>query len=201
MKSIIPRDHEVRRLASSGSVLIWRRVKVQPCMCVPSSIAKVSGGLAQWREVDVPKYGCEEHAWLNGGHIHDECKCPHGATGETRWVKESGYWIKDGGDGNPCVAYRADNVMVPPGFRWKPSTTMPSWASRFRVTLSVSCRRIQSVTDFEAFTSGAPSEVGRITGPYCMSYVQGLRSIIESRNPGSWERGDWFWAIECKEEK
>lgn len=190
-------------------------------MCVPSSIAKVSGGLAQWREVDVPKYGCEEHAWLHGGPTHDECKCPFGATGETRWVKEAWASIGYGRRYGVEVVYQSDNTDFPrqrghqidadiPTFgqffrpmeltKWS-AHRMPSWASRFRVALTVSCRQIKSVTDFEAFTSGAPSEAGRITGPYCMSYVQGLRSIIESRNPGSWERGDWFWAIECKEEK
>ena len=210
MKSIVLRDHEVTRLASAGSVLVWRVLKGQ-------------GGWVQY-------HGC-----LTGDCPHNsqaECDahlqiaCPFGATGETRFVKEAHRF--DGLD--PKIAlkmkdfetaqFRADedDRFV----KWRPSTHMPEWASRFRVTLTVSCRQIQSVTDTEADHSGisetpfwTPKEVDENPKPihewkepywddqYFFGHYHrvAFRKLINARHPGSWERNDWYWVVECKEVK
>ena len=199
MKGIVLRDYEIRRLQSAGSVLIWRRVNPQPCMCVPSSIAQVSGALAQWREVNVPKYGCEEHAWINGGPIHDECKCPFGATGETRFVKET--WRS--WDEEQRIIYKADYQPIEMKMRWKSPASMPAEASRFNVTLSVSCRQIQSVTEEQAVRSGSQDPVGHWKPVLQARFTEraAFKQIMERVERGSWDRNEWFWAIEAKEVK
>ena len=90
---------------------------------------------------------------------------------------------------------------------WRSSTHMPRWASRFTVTLDVGLKRIQEVTEEEAKMSGCECVVcGRAMDGkseddcHCFHAKAGrndLRNQLEPRNPGSWDRNDYFWKITC----
>ena len=189
MKGIVLRDFEVRRLASAGSVLIWRRVNPQP--------KPPSGTIIKAHDLEGGGFGFFDE--------DRDYKCPFGATGETRWVKET--WRS--WDEEQRIIYKADYQPIEMKMRWKSPTTMPEEASRFRVTLTVSCRRIQSVTEEEAERSGAEFGFWHPDQRVFSSPVDeedednscfrdGLGFLIESRHTGSWERNEFHWAIEAK---
>jgi len=196
MKGIVLRDYEVRRLASAGSVLIWRRVKSQP----PEGVSDIR---CSWFTP-----GQQGDAFFNddslvfGAYTLDGewgCICPNGRTGETRFVKET--WAPDMYDRRGgVVIYKCDGTHI---VKWKPSTTMPSWASRFRVTVSVSCRQIQSVTEEEAVRSGSQDPVGHWKPVLQSRFTErdAFKQIMERVERGSWDRNEWYWCIEAKEVK
>ena len=81
---------------------------------------------------------------------------------------------------------------------WRPSIHMPRWASRINLEITaVRVERVQEITDFDAFQEGAKSEAGRITGPYCMSFSQGFRTIWQSIY-GNWDTNPWVWVYEFR---
>lgn len=203
MKSIVLKSHEVIHLRDTGSVIAWRVVK-------PSWIAAAQAtGESNGPETD-GKYWVEI--------------CPHGRTGEERWVKETwmeGHAYDD--DGHGKAYHKACWGNVPEDLKWRSPVHMPRWASRFTVTLDVGLKRIQEVTGDEAVSSGLEKvEVGtrfetwknyefktahpkhgsvitdiehRISG--FSSPVRSLQSLANHSNPGSWDRNDYFWKITC----
>jgi hypothetical protein len=70
-------------------------------------------------------------------------------------------------------------------------------------TLSVSCRQIQSVTEEEAERSGSQDPVGHWKPVLQARFTErdAFKQIMERVERGSWERNEWFWAIEAKEVK
>jgi len=210
VKGIVLRDFEVRRLASAGSVLIWRRVNPQPCLDFPTGFRiQKQYPLTHHPECSF-KHGmlCDCGAIDVAWKAELESRCTHCRDGDTRFVKET--WRS--WDEEQRIIYKADYQPIEMKMRWKSPASMPAEASRFNVTLSVSCRQIQSVTEEQAERSGAEfgfwhEDQGMFSTPVDEDdegnscFRDGFGFVIESRHPGSWERKDWFWAIEAKEVK
>jgi hypothetical protein len=145
----------------------------------------------------------------------------YGKAGDRLWVKET--WKPHcEGEISPefplgtCVKYRADGKCIKPeswtneqgrwcesqeeSKVWKPSIFMPRWASRITLEIvNVRVERLQAINDFDAFQEGAKSECGTVTGPACMSFIQGYKTLWESINGAdSWAKNPWVWVIEFK---
>ena len=154
-------------------------------------------------------------------------RCPYGQPGDRLWVREmwgmsfediviaigrqfvsGGTWGSDDRpDRKPCVVFRADGDMPDNSphetARWSTPVQMPRWASRITLEIvSVRVERLQDISDFDAYKEGAESKASRVTGPYCMSYVEGFKQLWESINgPDSWDQNPWVWVVEFKEVK
>ena len=150
--------------------------------------------------------------WMEIGGIHQEkWICPYGQPGDRLWVRETFRLFNSSvecacydecwcASNNGKPVYRADCDSED---KWKPSIYMPRWASRITLEIvSVRVERLQAISDFDAYKEGAESKAGRVTGPYCMSYVEGFKQLWESINGvGSWDLYTWVWVIEFKEVK
>ena len=225
MKGIVLRDYEIRRLQSAGSVLIWRRLKPQPCLDFPTGFRiQKQYPLTHHPECSF-KHGmlCDCGAIDVAWKAELESRCTHCRDGETRFVKEPWASIGYGRRYGVEVVYGADNTDFPgergrqidadvPTFgqlfrpmeltKW-PSHRMPEWASRFRVFLAVSCRQIQSVTEEEAVRSGSQDPVGNWKPVLQARFTErdAFKQIMDRVERGSWDRNEWYWCIEAKEVK
>ena len=205
MKPIILKSHEVIHLRDTGSVIAWRVVKPQPEFC---------GG--EGEERDHSKWG--DHCMDRSPTFVPvkDWPCPYGRTGEQRFVKEV-FRIFDSGvecgchDQCSCARYNGKPVYRADcddsEAKWRSSIHMKEAQSRFTVTLDVGLKRIQEVTEEEAEMSGCECVVcGRVMDGrseddcHCFHAKAGRSDIwitIESTNPGSWDRNDYFWSIKC----
>lgn len=142
MKSIILRQHEVAQLSETGIVMVVRPVKPQP----PSKydwlgwLLDTTGdgkniGSGTWTN-------CVENVYI---------RCQFGHAGEFRFVKEtwalshdpySGYYLHYKAIDNGQKGTKVYAKDMADGFekynsgswlKWRSSSTMPQWASRFSV--------------------------------------------------------------------
>jgi hypothetical protein len=154
--------------------------------------------------------GCEINSLLQQGEEFG----PFGTVGDRLWVRETwqayrlcsmeyNEWDACDGPpsemleryGRPTVEYAATSDSVG---KWRPSLHMPRWASRIDLEITaVRVERLQEITDFDAFQEGAKSEPGTITGPYCMSFKQGFRTLWQSIY-GNWDANPWGWVYEFR---
>ena len=170
--------------------------------------------------------------------------CPYGQPGDRQWVRE-GWADLTATHGRrwetrnpltglydrgvvPFAWYRADGEQpdlgdfgseTPMSERWRPSISMPRWASRITLEITgVRVERLQDISEADAIAEGIES-AGHLFGykqwrDYTPGYVGGLgepdgwgtatssyRSLWESINgSGSWEENPWVWVVEFKKE-
>ena len=145
--------------------------------------------------------------WLSKGEAA-KCMpeyCPYGQPGDRLWVRETFYGIRDGGDGNPCVAYRVDcpPCFAPKDAKWKPSIFMPRWASRITLEITaVRVERLQAITEADAKAEGVKawqSEGYRVAHNIFdgtkLAYAELWNEI---NGPGSWAANPWVWVIQFR---
>lgn len=95
-------------------------------------------------------------------------RCPLGRPGDGLWGRET--WRVRGGREHEylqeprSVMYRATHIadgapLTWESYKWRPSILMPRWASRWSgVVEAVECRRVQTITESEAFAWGLDIE-------------------------------------------
>lgn len=167
MKSLILRDHEVRRLLDVGSVAVVRAVKPPP-----STVKIVGlGHLLDFVHIALRRGEARVGSYADGRPVW---MLPY-VSGEQRWVRET--WatrpyqdsIKPRDlPANTRIYHAATSEL---GFanidRWRPSVHMPRWASRAVVEVaSVRVERVKdlSVDDIEA--TGLVLDLKRHTTPF-----------------------------------
>ena len=168
----------VRALLEGRKSQTRRLVKPQP-ECVDG---------ATWRADGLSWAPCRDE--LSRGildQIGPAIRCPHGATGDRLWTKETWAPADRWADGfereDPtCVRYRADGAAIrfegdvpipldayawsePPA--WRSPIYMPRWASRITLEIvDVRVERLQSITDEDAMAEGiSPGDGAWHDGP------------------------------------
>ena len=136
MKSIILHSHEVNTLSETGIVTVVRTV-ANLCTNVPG--------------VEYTFHETKDGMWELGFGFQDGTgtflryiKCPFSQPGDVRWVRETWVWGIHGAD---CLykADKQDEIFKFTG-KWRSSSTMPQWASRFNVECtSVKVEQIDGV--------------------------------------------------------
>lgn len=142
---------EARSLAETGTAEVWREMKQQPHKNVGSFVSAASGEhwIGQYHNGDPMGVLSEKPAfWKSSEHSY---RCPFGPIGGELWGAET--WLYVGpGSGSDLPDYveerakpknhKAKNCWYratdknPDELKWRPSTHMPQWASRFpRLTL------------------------------------------------------------------
>jgi hypothetical protein len=113
MKSLILRKHEVIYLSETGSVTVVRAVN----------------------QKKLQKDRLKLNMQIFEIYQAPEKVCPFGQPGEVRWVRETWVWGIHGAD---CLykADKQDEIFKFTG-KWRSSSTMPQWASRYNVECTV----------------------------------------------------------------
>ena len=125
--------------------------------------------------------------------------CPHGVTGDRRWVRESfqaapggGYWYKaDDRYDYPC----------PEGYvsAWKPSTHMPRRASRILLEIaSVRVERVQEISEEDIDAEGTWFPGKRPENGDPRLGFEMLWNLINAKRGFGWDVNPWVWVIEFK---
>ena len=134
--------------------------------------------------------------------------CPFGQRGDRLWVKES-HRLLNCQCRETCwvpghVWYEADSS----GYNGasleclRPSIHMPRWASR--ITLEVTGVRVEQVQDisgFDAFNEGVWPARGTVTGPFCLSHIEGFKKMwdsIYSKRGLGWDVNPWVWVVDFR---
>ena len=116
-------DHEARRLAETGKLLVVRPVVPQPPECTVDFI---------WNEDPDAEY---PHLWLSAYETAEYpsvlnfdpwFRSPLGAPGDVLLCKET--WLHTG----LGYKYRVSDPQWGKTCHWRPASTMPAWAVRFR---------------------------------------------------------------------
>lgn len=179
MKSVILRDHEVRRLLDAGSVTVVREVRPQPERC----------DHADWPAVPAEgPWSRDEDGWHcstcgNGIRLANTksgvagIPCPVGNEGERRWVRET-WGLPHAFDTDrspqalraPRVHYAATAGLGGPrglgGLICRSAAQMPRWASRAVVEIaSVRVCRVLDLTLDDIEASGACVDMVRLPKP------------------------------------
>lgn len=164
--------HELCALGESQTILIARPVKPQP----PAG----AGRILEIRESTDPR-DLGAFAAFDGPRW--QARCPIGAAGDRRWVREVWAEIADEEmpDGRPNVVYQAHtfnsnatNIGVDrhgrprsiPG-RWSSASRMPRWASRSALAVEhVEVKRMRSLTPAQIEAVGvSPEGVAKMLAP------------------------------------
>ena len=186
--------------------------------------AILDGRKTQTRRVVKLKRGQEiEHGAVFSAKDPFMAVWPYGTVGDRLWVREASFpdwpkqfsyyewtWAETPEEyrAPKYCAYRADqqpglDAIVP----WKPSTTMPRWASRITLEITeVRVERLQDISEEDVKAEGVNDTQGwqlhdLKTGesrPYtARDHFSGLwDSIYEDRAP--WDSNPWVWVIEFK---
>lgn len=132
-------NHEARRLAEEGKLLV-----VRPVVPQPTRINDDDDGTWEWRRV---------------GEYYDDLVLytvikdanPLGAPGDVLLCKET--WLHTG----LGYKYRVSDPQWGKTCHWRSSTTMPAWAVRFRpVVREAGVMRVQDMTDDDLNAAGFP---------------------------------------------
>lgn len=141
------------------------------------------------------------------GDSRRRINCPYGKPGDRLWVRET-WRLFDSSTECACYdycgcsrfhgkpLYKASHDYL--GGPWKPSISMPRWASRITLEITnVRVERLQDISGPDCWAEGIEDagwdceKYGSVT--YC------YRDLWESiYGPGSWDRNDWVWVIEFK---
>ena len=121
------------------------------------------------------------------------------------------------------VHYKAtfdqNKITHPPAMpkKWRPSTTMPRWASRIeREIVSVRAERVQDISEADAIKEGIdwaaptgvqdedredPRVVGypRDGGSFARDNFMRLWDSINAKRGHKWDANEWVWAVEIKQ--
>lgn len=164
-----------------------------------------------------------EHGWVlrsrgAGGTWNDRTwplMCPYGNIGDTLWVRET--WClgrasmekrtdvpmappQRGGARSPVI-YRAQPLLHPEEYTWKPSIFMPRWACRILLTVkNVKVERLWDITEEEAKAEGVSIDERDGTPKshgYRSSYADLWDKINGKRKGGkyAWAKNCWVWAV------
>jgi hypothetical protein len=150
-----------------------------------------------------PCYGSDETP--NGEDTYIDC--PYGKPGNRLWVREAWAVVPHVTDNGPKhrakgdgtgVTWRADWNANPSGFKWKPSTHMPRWASRITLEITgVRVERLQDISEADVIAEGVSNDMP-IVWQSGDDTPRGLfGELWESiHGEGSWDLNPWVWAIE-----
>jgi hypothetical protein len=132
MKSLILHQNEVVQLSETGIVTVVREVKKIPCECGDWIPYELSATTPEGYQT----LGHSEK-WTCESCLFDSVICPFGQPGEVRWVRETWarVYVPDRTTARKdVIVFKADDpkgLCVPD--KWRSSSTMPQWASRFNV--------------------------------------------------------------------
>jgi hypothetical protein len=173
-RSLILHAEEVRRVLADGTVTVCRPVRPQP---------NLSHGLPVWRFTD-----------RKTGEV---TKCPFGAPGSKRWVKEA-FW-QSGCMNCGRIHYVADEPKMPGMMYEKRSSVhMPRWASRIDLDLTgVEVKQVQGISGADVEAMGCPEILG---GDFCVDgmdsrcvwFMDRWDSRHAKRGLG-WDGNPWIW--------
>lgn len=126
---------------------------------------------------------------------------PYGRPGDRLWVRET--WRCDCPDDPEYALYRADgydDVMLPPGFKWRPSIFMPRWASRIVLEItSVRVERLCKISPDDVIAEGVEKRARSAVFPWQAYTKEDYAKLWDSINgPGSFDKNPWVWAISFK---
>lgn len=129
--------------------------------------------------------------WFMADGMSELLACPFGSPGDALWVRET--WLPRA-QGTKAV-YRAD--LDPPEAAgvagmyggWRPSTTMPRWASRITLELTnVQVQRVQEITIDEVAAEGLPTKL--------RAQFKGRWNFLNPKHP--WDSNPWVWVLEFR---
>jgi len=85
-----------------------------------------------------------------------------------------------------------------PGVKWRPSATMPRWASRITLEIAaVQVERLQSISEADARAEGVTPNAFEQTSDNWGGVL--YRRLWESiHGPGSWNANPWVWVVEFR---
>lgn len=203
MKSLILRDHEVRRLLDVGSVTVVRAVKLHPD-ARPNSAFPARDGMPVFLsgfKHDTPEVLRKlSLSYANG------IPCPIGAPGEQRWVRETWAW-----PGEEQVIFRADPWTKGlerlaesnpnyPQIRWHSPVALPRRASRAVVEVaSVRVARVKDLTVDDIEATGLILDLKRHTTP--LGGESGTGRYINSKGQPSFSTVDGCFASAWNEQR
>ena len=173
-RGIILRQHEVQAILNGRQTQLRRSVTVhwhKGHRCAPYDPAYV--------ESEGELYFMDEYGDY---HKVSERLGFYGYPGNLLWVKETHAWLDAQMDSGPredpvCVGFRADDTCYRfepdprliefnhpsdmGGFKWRPSTNMPRWASRTTLKIAdIHVQRVQDISESDAIAEGLISQVG-----------------------------------------
>lgn len=203
-RPILFNDDHVRAILDGRKTQTRRVVKPQPSGGWSIGTAKNGVTLGKFTSGHHKKgkFGLFLHREVSPGSgkfEHDITPCPYGQPGDRLWVREA--FAKDGWQ----IWYRADCDKGPANevcqyqdgsdFEgvWRPSTQMPSWASRITLEITdVRVERLQDVSEADAYREGCTgSPFGESAD--LLLYPTFWDSI---NGPGSWDENPWVWVVE-----
>lgn len=103
------------------------------------------------------------------------------------------------------IVYAADGTEKREGWKWRPSTQMPRWASRIDLRIkSVRIERLQEISEADAIAEGArPLPLQSADDPsawweidFGQHQCRTPRGVIRSLWQSSWDANPWVWVIE-----
>ena len=138
--------------------------------------------------------------YCDGGFWHR--RCPFGVPGDCLWVREA--WAYSvhaqsaARDEDGPFVYAADHGSQQHRLcdRWRPSTTMPRWASRVALeVVSVGLERLHAISEADAWAEGVDAaEV--LTIPARDAAVAVFSALWEKRHGvDSWDPNPWVWRV------
>ena len=185
-KPLTLRDHEVKKLLSTGDVLIVRPVKPQPWWIESPHMEgdKWVGAYSKDTDITNPTY---------------QARCPY-PVGSRWWVRET--WCMTGAG---CVLHKADHKTEQPYWatlKWNAAITMPRWASRITLEVTgVRVERLQDITYDDILAEGWNSRTSEpitdgTAGEDARAWYIALWDSINARRGYPWVSNPWVWVVE-----
>lgn len=198
-------DHESRRLAKTGALLVVRPVVPQPTY-----------GL-QWAET--PEGFA---AYVDAGLNIDEGRhriSPLGRVGDVLVCKERWGDIRDSDClGHRPFADRRQNILYAPdcprggyedclreeaGIKWHPASTMPRWAVRHRpIVIEAGVMRVKDLGGRQAMGAGmqVPAHMPQDGADYDWAYREFAAYWTRRFRKYPWESNPWVWTARVERE-
>ena len=159
-----------------------------------------------WTAASTDRKSVGKWKWGRRDHIGsivtvgDIFPCPFGQPGSLLWLRETFCDRADYGSLAKAmklrIAYAADGTEKREGWKWRPSTQMPRWASRETLRIkSVRIERLQEISGPDCWAEGIESagwdctKWGSVTHCY--------EDLWASTNgPDTWDANPFVWVIE-----
>ena len=179
-KPLTLRDHEVKKLLSTGDVLIVRPVKPQPWWIESPHMEgdKWVGAYSKDTDITNPTY---------------QARCPY-PVGSRWWVRET--WCMTGAG---CVLHKADHKTEQPYWatlKWNAAITMPRWASRITLEVTgLTAERAWEISYVDTVAEGYPD----LNHPYnARVWHAALWDTINARRGYPWISNPWVWSTRVR---